>query len=104
MRREVVVKVGLLGKKTDLRLDIRIGPIAPQNTRRSRGGEYQAHQELQGRCLPCSIRSEKAEDLPLFYREVQRMQGALRPLAPEPNHVSFFETKNFNGSHGHSGQ
>ena len=45
---EVVVKVRLLGQKSDLRLHAGIVDFHPQNAGRAAGGEYQSHEQFEG--------------------------------------------------------
>src|SRR5580698_3975017 len=95
----MVIEVGLLGQKSDLRLHPRIVDRHAQNPSAARRWKYQAHQELEGSGLACSIRAEKAEDFSLFDGEAQRTQGKFRPLTPEASEVGFFQIKNFDCSH-----
>ena len=99
---QVVVEVRLLGQKSDLRLHARIVDFHPQNAGRASGGEDQPHQHLERGGLAGAVRSEEAENLAFLDRQVQRAQGMLRPLAPEAHGVGFFQTKNFDCSHGRS--
>ena len=68
VRSEIVVEVRLLGKKSDLRFDFWIGPLATENASRSRGRKHQAHQHFQSRRLARAIGPEEAENLALFHR------------------------------------
>src|SRR4029077_4442291 len=102
--RQVIVEVGLLGKKADLRFYLRVGPFPAQNARRSRGGEYQAHEQLQCRGFASTVRTEEAEDLAFFDRQVQWTKGARGSLVPEPYPIGCVQTKNLDCRHGHSGK
>ena len=93
---QIVVEVRLLGKKSDLRLDFRIGPFTAQDAGRSGGRKDQSHQHFQSRGFAGAVRAKEAEDLAFFDGQMQRLQGALGPLAPESHHVGFFETEDFN--------
>ena len=99
VRGQVVVEIRLLGKKSDLRFDFRVGPFAAQDASRPGGREHQAHQHFQRCGLARAVGAEEAKNLSLFDREVERLQGALGPLAPESHHVGFFESEDFNCGH-----
>ena len=96
---QVVVEVGLLGQKADLRFDFRIGPFVAQNASRSGGGEHQPHQHFQCRGFARAVGTEEAENLSLFHGEMQRLQGPLGALAPEAHHVGLFQSEDFNRGH-----
>src|SRR5208283_4217873 len=101
-RAQMVVEVGLLGQKSNLRFHPRIVHIQPQNPRGSSGREYQPHQELEGGGLARAIRTEEAEHLSLFDRQAERTQREFRPLAPESDEIAFFQVENLNCSHGYA--
>src|SRR6202044_327756 len=63
MSRQIVVEIWLLGKKSDLRFDLRVGPIVAQDAGRSGGGEHQSHKQLQGCGFAGAIGAEEAENL-----------------------------------------
>src|ERR1700722_505919 len=99
VRSQVIVEIWLLGKKSDLRLDGRIGPVVPQDAGRTRSREDQPHEHFQRGGFAGAVGTEKAEDFSFFDGEVQRTQRSFRPLAPKADHVRFFQTENFNRSH-----
>ncbi len=97
---KIVVKVGLLRQEADLRLHPRIVDFHAQNSGRAGGGEYEPHQQLERGGLARAVGPQKAEDLAFLDGEIERAQGVLGPLAPEADAVGFFQTENFDGSHG----
>ncbi len=99
---EMVVEIGLLGQKSNLRFHPRIVHIRPQNPRASSRREYQPHQEFEGGGLARAIGTEEAEHLSLFDGQAERTQRQFRPLAPESNEVAFFQVENLNRSHGYA--
>src|SRR5579863_756731 len=99
MSGQIVVEIRLLGKKADLRLYQGVSPFAAQNSRRTRGGKYQPHQQFQSCGFARAVGAQEAENLTVLNRELQRVQGALRTLAPEPYAVSFFQSQYFYGRH-----
>ena len=84
----MIVEVGLLWEKADLRFHLRIGPFMAQDACRSGAGEHESHQQFQRGGLAGAVRSEKTEDLSVFYREVERMQSAFRQFSPETYAIS----------------
>ncbi len=101
-RTQMVVEVGLLGQKADLRFHPRIVHRHPQNPRRPRRREHQPHQKLQGCGLARAVRTEKAKNLSLFDRQAKRAQRNLLALPPESDQVTFFQIENFNRCHGYA--
>src|SRR5215831_3942493 len=58
---EIVVKVWLFRQKSDLRLDLGIGPVFSQDSSSAPRREDQSHQNLQRRGFARSIRTQEAE-------------------------------------------
>src|ERR1700745_416446 len=89
----------MLGKKSDLRLQRRIVEFQAENPGRTCGREDHAHQKLERSSLARAVGTEIAKHFSGIDREVQRVQRALWPLAPEPHLIALFKTQNFNSCH-----
>src|SRR5689334_7184287 len=100
MRSQIVVEIGLLGKKSDLCLHARIVQLHAEDFGAAASREDQPHQHLQGGGFAGAIRTKKPKDFALFHDEAQRMQGALRLLSPEANLILLLQPKNFDCRHG----
>src|SRR4029077_3734603 len=99
VRCEVIVEVGLLRQKSDLRLHLRIVNIHAENAGGSARREDQPHEHLERGSLAGAIGTEKSENLSFLDTEVKGLQRALGALAPEADAVGFFETVDFNRGH-----
>src|SRR5581483_1207626 len=84
---EVVVEVRVLGEVADAPLHAEVAGGAAEDLRTAAGREHQLHQQLQRRGLAGAVGPEKAEDFAGGNRDRQAIEGAVRPLAPEPDRV-----------------
>src|SRR4051812_28283216 len=84
---EIVVEVGLLRGEADIQLGPWIVDRVTENAGSAGSGINRAHQELQGRGLPCAVRAQVPEHLAFFDGEIQRLQYAARTLLPEADVV-----------------
>jgi len=96
---EIVIEVGLLGKKTNLRFHSQITEFQAEDFRAPAGREHQAHEHLQCSSLARTIWAKEAENLTLFDDEVQRMQRPFRPLPPEADLINLLQPQDFDRVH-----
>src|SRR5580765_1002128 len=99
MRRQIVVEIRLFRQESDLCLHFWIGPFLAENASCPRCGEDQPHEHFECGGLSSSVGAKESEDLSVFHHEMQWLQGTLRALAPEADHVDFFQTQDFNRGH-----
>ena len=79
----MIVKVGLLRQKSNLRFHPRIIHVHAQNSRGSGRREHQPHEELEGSGLARAVWTEEAKHLSLLDHKAERTQRKFRPFAPE---------------------
>jgi hypothetical protein len=80
---EVIVEVGILGKKSDPGLHGRITDRPAQDPGRTGRGIQQLHQQLERGALAGAVRPEKPEDFTLVDRQREAVEGTIRPRPPE---------------------
>src|SRR5262249_44556289 len=98
---QIVVKVRLLGQKTDSLLDFRVSEVASQDPGRTGRGEGDPHQQFQGRSLTRSIGSQKPKCLAGLNREIEALERGDGALFPETGGVVLSETLDFYCVHSH---
>src|SRR5207248_11800260 len=94
-----IVEIGLLGKKSDLRLHARIVQFHAQNAGAASGREDQTHEHLQRRSFSRAVRAQETEYFAILDCEMEGMQSAFRTLAPKAYAVALFQCDDFNRVH-----
>src|SRR5215469_499860 len=89
-RRQIVIKIRLLRKKSNSRPNSRIPPRLVQNARRTCSRRDQPHQEFEGCGFAGAIRPQKSKNFPLRYLEMQTLESHLWLLTPKPGCIDFF--------------
>ena len=89
LRREVIVKVRVLGQEADAVFDGGVADRSAEDAGRARRGVEQLHQQLQRRALAGPVRTKETEDLPLLHRERQAIKSSIRTRAPEAGEEVF---------------
>src|SRR5678815_3669849 len=84
LARQVVVKVGRFGKKSQPGLSLRIAELPAEQPGLSARWVNEPHQHLEGRGFPRAIRAEKTEYFPRPDFEVEAFYSS-DSLAPEPD-------------------
>ena len=82
--RQIVVEVGLLGKKSDLRFHRRIVDFPAQDSRTAAGRIHQAHEQLECRGFAGAVWSEIAKNLAFFDRQMKWAQACLGFFRQKP--------------------
>src|SRR5205085_1852126 len=95
----MIVEVGLLRKEAYARSNSRIAPVPAQNAGAASRGKNQAHKDLQGCRLPCSIGAKKPKHLSLLNLKTQALESSLLRLLPKSGSVCFFYSQDLDGQH-----
>ena len=98
-RRQVIVKIRILGKVTDTLVHAGVIQFLAQDSRRAGSGKDQAEEDFEGGGLPRPIGTQQTKDFARLHLEVEGIQSPLDPRLPESHAIFFCQTVDFDGKH-----